>query len=136
MLRLLSRVLWILIYPLLKLLGPHIRRWVKPTNQSLALGTVADLTRDRAELALENAFLRQQVIVLSREKKRPPLRNRDRRLLVLLARLIPSWKDALHIVQPDTLIRWHRELFKVVGGANQRPVANPIPRHSPFRQFG
>ena len=82
MLRLVRRVLWILIYPILKLLEPSIQRWVKPTNQSLVLGTVADLTRDRAELLLENAFLRQQVIVSSREKKRPPLTNQDRRLLV------------------------------------------------------
>jgi putative transposase len=80
----------------------------------VVLDTVADLTRGRSELVLENAFLRQQVIVLSREKKRPPLTNQDRRLLVLLARLLPSWKEALMIVWPDTLIRWHRELFKVV----------------------
>jgi hypothetical protein len=67
---------------MLKLLVPSFQRWVKPTNQSLVLSTVADLTRNRAELVLENAFLRQQVIVLSREKKRPPLTNKDRRLFV------------------------------------------------------
>jgi hypothetical protein len=33
MLRLLRRVLWILIYPILKLLEPSLLRWVKPTNQ-------------------------------------------------------------------------------------------------------
>jgi putative transposase len=76
-------------------------------------------------LVVENAFLRQQVIVLSREKKRPPLTNHDRRLLVLLARLLPSWKDALMIVQPDTLIRWHRELFKIVW--RRKSKANPKP---------
>jgi hypothetical protein len=95
MLRLICRVLWILMYPILKLLAPYIQRWIKPTNQSLMLGTVADLTRGQSELVLENVFLRQQVIVLSREKKRPPLTNQDRRLLVLLVRLLPSWKDAL-----------------------------------------
>jgi hypothetical protein len=79
MLRLLCRLFWMLVYPLLKLLEPSIRRWVKPTNQALVLGTVADLTRDRAEVVVENAFLRQQVIVLSREKKHPPLTNQDRR---------------------------------------------------------
>lgn len=63
---------------------------------------------------LENAFLRQQVTVLSRARKRPPLTNRDRRLLVLLARLIPAWKDALMIVQYDTLPQWHRDFFKIV----------------------
>jgi putative transposase len=125
MLRFLCRLLWMLIYPILKRLEPPIQRWVEPTNQSLVLGTVADLTRDRAELVLENAFLRQQVIVLGREKKRPALTNQDRRLLVLLARWLPSWKAALLIVQPDTLIRWHRELFKVVW--RRKSKANPKP---------
>ena len=72
---LIGRILWLFVYPILKLLEPWIRRWVKPTNQSLVLGTVADLTRGRSELVLENAFLRQQVIVLSRDKKRRPLTN-------------------------------------------------------------
>jgi putative transposase len=125
MLRLLCRLFWILVYPLLKPLVPSIRCWVKPTNQALVRGTVADLTRDRAELVLENAFLRQQVIVLSREKERPPLTNQDRRLQVLLARLLPSWKEALLIVQPDTLIRWHRESFKVVW--RRKSKSNPQP---------
>ena len=34
-------------------------------------------------------------------------------LLVLLARLVRTWKQALIIVQPDTLLRWHRELFRL-----------------------
>ena len=123
--RLMDRVLWLLVYPCLKLLERRIRHWVKPTNQSIVLGTVADLTRGRSELVLENAFLRQQVIVLSREKKRPPLTNRDRRLLVLLARLLPAWKDALMIVQPNTLLRCHRELFKVVW--RRKSKAKPQP---------
>ena len=72
---LIGRVLWLFVYPVLKLLEPCVQRWVKPTNQSLMLGTVADLTRGRSELVLENAFLRQQVIVLSRDKKRRPLTN-------------------------------------------------------------
>ena len=37
----------------------------------------------------------------------------DRVLLVLLARLVRTWKQALIIVQPDTLLRWHRELFRL-----------------------
>lgn len=121
------RVLWVVLYPCLKLLEPSIRRWVKPTTQSLVLGALADLTRERSELMLENAFLRQQVIVLSRAKKRPPLTNRDRQLLVLLARLLPSWKDALLIVQPDTLLRWHRELFKVVWRRKAQAKCQPQP---------
>jgi transposase InsO family protein len=76
---------------------------------------------------LENAFLRQQVTVLSREKKRPPLTNQDRRLLVVLARLLPSWKAALLIVQPDTLIRWHRDLFKIVWRRKSKTSRKPHP---------
>jgi len=132
MIRLIGRILWLLVYPILKLLEPRIQCWAKPTNQSLVLGTVADLTRGRSELVLENAFLRQQVIVLSRDKKRPPLTNKDRRLLVLLARLLPSWKAALLIVQPDTLIRWHRELFKIVWRRKSKAKPKPQPATLPM----
>jgi len=64
----------------------------------------ADLTRSKAELVLENAFLRQQLITLQRQVKHPALPPRDRVLLVLLARKLPSWKQTLTIVQPDTLV--------------------------------
>ena len=43
--------------------------------------------------------------------KRAQLTQRDRFRLVLLARCTKFWKQAIHIVQPDTLLRWHRELF-------------------------
>ena len=58
--RLFWRVLWLLGYPSLKLLEPCIQGCVKPpTNQSLVMGTVADLRRGRSELVLENVLLRQ-----------------------------------------------------------------------------
>src|SRR5207248_5746536 len=34
--------------------------------------------------------------------------------LVLLARMVRTWKQALYLLQPETLLRWHRELFRVV----------------------
>ncbi len=40
-------------------------------------------------------------------------RKTDRVLLVFLARMVRTWKQALFIVQPETLLRWHRELFRV-----------------------
>jgi putative transposase len=127
MMRWICRMFWLLVCPILKMLEPHIRRWAKPTSRSVVLGTVADLTRRRSELVLENAFLRQQVITLSREKKRPPLTNKDQRLLVLLARLLPAWKDALMIVQPDTLLRWHRDLFRIVWRRKSKSKCKPQP---------
>jgi len=87
--------------------------WIKPLTTSLVLGTFADLTRGKAELLAENALLRHQLIILRRQVKRPIYRKRDQLLLVLLARIVRTWKQALFLVQPETLLRWHRELFRM-----------------------
>jgi putative transposase len=71
------------------------------------------MTRAMAELIAENALLRQQLIILHRQIKRPVYRKTDRLLLVLLATIVRTWKQALFLVQPETLLRWHRELFRV-----------------------
>ena len=72
-----------------------------------------DLGRNRSELIAENALLRQQLIMLKRQVKRPTCRKADRMLLVLLARMLLTWEQALFIVQPETLLRWHREGFRM-----------------------
>jgi putative transposase len=87
-------------------------QWIKPPPTSLLLGTLTDLTRGKAELLAENALLRHQLIILRRRIKRPVYRKTDRVLLVLLARMVRIWKQALFLVQPETLLRWHRELFR------------------------
>jgi putative transposase len=46
--------------------------------------------------------------------KRPAFTRTDRILLVLLARVVRTWQQVLLIVQPDTLLRWHREFFRLV----------------------
>jgi len=79
---------------------------------SLVVGTALDLTRSKPELVLKNALLRQHLIVLQRQVKRPALTWRDRALLVLIASKLPRWRSALMIVQPDTLLRWYREIFR------------------------
>ena len=73
----------------------RLRRWTKPDNQSLALSAVLDLTRPKSEVILENALLRQQLIVLQRHAKRPTLTWRDRALFVFIASKLPTWKTAL-----------------------------------------
>jgi putative transposase len=93
-------------------LSSRFTRWTKPLGTSLPLATVADLGRSKSELIAENALLRQQLIILKRQVKRPACTKTDRVLLVLLARLVRTWQQALVIVQPDTLLRWHRELFR------------------------
>src|SRR5215471_12323948 len=76
--------------------------WTKPNTTSLMLGTLKDLARSKSELVAENAFLRQQLIMLRRQVKRPACTKRDRFLLVLLASVVRTWKQALFIVQPET----------------------------------
>ena len=79
----------------------------------MALATLTDLGRSKSELLAENALLRQQLIILRRQVKRPTFTWTDRVLLVLLARLVRTWQKALLLVQPETLLRWHRELFRL-----------------------
>ncbi len=88
-------------------------RWIKPRTTSLLLGTFADITRGKSELLAENALLRYQLVILRRQIKRPVYKKRDRLLLVLLAGMVRTWKQALFLVQPETLLGFHRELFGV-----------------------
>jgi putative transposase len=97
---------------ILHIIAQHIQYRVKPRNPSIFTGAILDLTRSRSELVLENAFLRQQLIVLNRHVIRPACKPRERALLVMLASGLRSWKQALTIVQPDTLLRWHRDLYR------------------------
>jgi hypothetical protein len=69
--------------------------------------------RTRRALALENLALRHQLAVLQRAAPRPRLRRSDRLLWVLLSRLWRGWAETISIVQPETVIRWHRTGFKL-----------------------
>ena len=69
--------------------------------------------KSRARLEAENIVLRQQVIVLSRKaRSRVRLRNIDRLIFVWLYRLFPSILNAIIVVKPETIIRWHRRGFR------------------------
>src|SRR6476620_6259840 len=71
------------------------------------------LVRSRRSLEAENLALRHQLTVLHRSApKRPTLRNFDRRVFVCLYRIAPRILDALTIVEPKTVIRWHRAGFR------------------------
>jgi hypothetical protein len=66
----------------------------------------------RTQLEAENLLLRQQLIVLRRQHSgRLQLRNRDRLVMVWPYRLFPRLLNAILIVQPETIIRWHRRGF-------------------------
>ena len=57
--------------------------------------------------------LRHQLGALQRGIKRPRLRQRDPILWVWLSRPWSGWRESLTIVKPETVIRWHRDGFKL-----------------------
>jgi len=65
------------------------------------------------KLLIENLALRQQLMVMRLSIKRPKIRKRDRLFWVILSRLWKGWKIPLVVVQPETVIRWHRKGFKL-----------------------
>jgi hypothetical protein len=78
--------------------------------------------RPRAALEAENLVLRHQLNVLYRKSsKRVALNSIDRLLLVGLYRLAPGVLDAVKIMRPETLIRWHRAGFRALWRWKSRP---------------
>ena len=60
----------------LKSLHHRFVAWTKPSTTALILGTLTDLARSKSELVAENALLRQQLIILRRQVKRPACTKR------------------------------------------------------------
>lgn len=103
------------------------RNLLRPARTMAALAGAAslDAVRPRSVLLAENALLRQQLLVLRRAAPRPRLHREDRLILVLLASVNTAWRDALHLVQPETLLRWHRGLFTRAWRRTSRGTARP-----------
>ena len=97
-----------------------------------ALALITDLLRllrltfrSRAQLAAENLFLRKQLACYVERKVRPRRAdNASRVALVLLSRFV-AWRELLTIVRPDTLVRWHRNLYRLFWRAKSRPRGRP-----------
>src|SRR5438034_4108592 len=74
---------------------------------------VADIFKSRRRVEAENLFLRRQLnIALRQAPPRLRLRGSDRALLVWMTRLWPSLIGAAQVVQPETILRWHRAGWK------------------------
>ena len=70
--------------------------------------------RSRLELALEEMALRHQIAVLKRSgTRRPCFRNWARLFWILLSCWWPRWRQALMLVQPETVVRWRRDVWSV-----------------------
>jgi hypothetical protein len=97
-----------------------LKQWSKPVTASIVVGALSDLRRNRRDLILENAMLRQQLIVRNRQVTQPQLSQGDRLRLVLLARMTEYWRQAL----PSSRTHCYAGIatrFVFIGGANRSP---------------
>src|SRR5438045_6111650 len=74
----------------------------------LCLGLLTRCLQSHRSLLLENLALRQQLAVLKRKHPRPRMRAFDRIFWVLARRFWGAWKQSLVLVNPETIVRWHR----------------------------
>ena len=74
----------------------------------LLIGLLRRAVRRRRDLLIENLVLRQQLAVYARQPRRARLRNEDRLFWSVVARTWSPWRTRLRLVQPDTVVRWHR----------------------------
>jgi hypothetical protein len=81
---------------------------------ALLLASLRAAVRDRGDLVAENVLLRHQLAVLTRPtRRRPRLRTRDTLLWVLARRLRRDWIRHLILVRPETVVRWHRQTWRL-----------------------
>src|SRR6516225_8333954 len=78
----------------------------------LCFGTFLRLFRSHHTLLLENLALRQQLVVLKEHHPRPKLYLFDKLFWLLVRRRWLGWKQALLVVTPETVVRWHRAGFR------------------------
>ncbi len=101
-------------------LQERMKHWKKTATPSLISGLLSDVTRSRADLMAENALLRQQLIVLNRQVKRPQLTNPDRFRLVLLSHLRNSGNKPCISFSPILYCAGIGSCFNSIGGGNRR----------------
>ncbi len=105
-----------------------VREALRPAP--MVTGFVADVFRSRDELLAENAMLRQQLIVAKRRVKQPAFRPLERCLIVALSSVVKRWQSAILLVKPDTVLRWHREGFRLLWKRKSKPTKQRQPRIS------
>ena len=117
----------------MKLIKCYLLLWSVGQQLLSLLGMLSAFFKTSVELRLENLALRHQLGVLRRSApKRLKLRPADRILWVWLRRVWADWKSALLIVQPETVIAWHRRAF-VCTGLGKCGAASPGAPRCPRR---
>src|SRR5438876_3912446 len=103
--------------------------WRKCPSYSLCWAPSRAALRTHTDLALENLALRQQLALPRRRSKRPQFALLDRLLWVWLSNQWAGWRDALHVLRPETVIRWHRQGFRAFWTWKSRRGRTGRPRY-------
>ncbi len=82
------------------------------TYLGLLTNAVRSALRSKHDLMLENLALRQQLAVLTGQRARTPTKPADRRFWSWRSRYWPGWRSTPVMVQPETVIRWHRTAWR------------------------
>jgi putative transposase len=92
-----------------------------------ALGmAVADLVKSRARLEAKILLLRHQLnLALRNAPPRVRLQGSDRPFMVWMVRLWPSLLNVVQVVQPGTVLRWHRAGFRIYWRGKSRAARYP-----------
>jgi len=104
---------------------PHRNRlsWQDDRAVLLRSGRPGIAIQVEGEVDAENAVLRHQLIVLKRNRRgRARLTNHDRLFFIQLYRWFPSILQAVTIIRPETLVRWHRAGFRGYWRWKSRPL--------------
>jgi len=83
------------------------------------------MLRTQHDFALENLALRQQLAVFKQSRPRPRLTDADRTFWILVSKIWHGWRSTLHIVQPETVVRWHRQGFRYYWRRKSRRLGRP-----------
>lgn len=101
------------------------------TSVLAELGTFIVLAlRPRMALVAENLFLRKQLALFQERKRRPHRADHPTRCLLAALSALFDWRSALVVVKPDTIIRWHRQGFRLFWRWKSKPTGRPrLPRN-------
>ena len=92
----------------------------------LLLAALASTLRSRQRLLVENLLLRQQLQVALRRQRPPRLRTRDKVFWLLVRRIRRNWRSHLLVVRPETVLRWHRQGWRLFWRwRSSRPLGRP-----------
>ena len=74
----------------------------------LTISFLPSLFKSQHQLVLENLALRQQVTMLRQSVRKPRPSVADKLFWILFSRYVDGWRNTLHALHSDTIVRWHR----------------------------